>query len=91
MNEVGKEAGGREYPALGHVSKLQLLLLLLSHQVMSDSATPWTGAGQTPLPVDFPRQEYQGVLPLPKKDTYILMFIAALFTIAKTGKYLKVH
>ena len=35
------------------------VLLLLSHQVVSDSfATPWTGALQAPLSMAVPRQEY---------------------------------
>ena len=41
-------------------------LLLLSHQVRSDSfATPWTVACQAPLSMVFPRQEYWSGLPFP--------------------------
>ena len=44
----------------------QLLLLLFSCSVMSDSfATPWTVAHQTPLSMGFPRQEYWSGLPWP--------------------------
>ena len=32
---------------------------------MSDSATPWTVAHQTPLSMEFPRQEYRSGLPFP--------------------------
>ena len=32
---------------------------------MSDSATPWTAAHQTPLSMGFPRQEYWKGLPFP--------------------------
>ena len=42
------------------------LLLLFSHQVVSDSfATPWTVAHQAPLFMGFPRQEYWSGLPFP--------------------------
>ena len=33
--------------------------------VMSDSATPWTAACQTPLSLGFSRQEYWSGLPCP--------------------------
>ena len=37
----------------------QLLSVLVSHSVMSDScATPWTVAHQAPLSMEFSRQEY---------------------------------
>ena len=32
---------------------------------MFNSATPWTAAGQAPLPLRFPRQEYWSGLPFP--------------------------
>ena len=38
---------------------------VLSHSVMSDSATPWTVAHQAPLSMGFPRQEYWSRLPFP--------------------------
>ena len=31
---------------------------MLSHSVVSDSATPWTAACQAPLSIEFSRQEY---------------------------------
>ena len=37
---------------------------VLSRSVVSDSATPWTGARQVPLSVEFSRREYWSVLPL---------------------------
>ena len=45
---------------------LLLLLLLFSHQVLSNSfATPWTVASQAPLSMGFFRQEYWSGLPFP--------------------------
>ena len=35
----------------------------VSHSVVSDSATPWTVAPQSPLSMGFPRQEYWSGLP----------------------------
>ena len=43
----------------------QLLFLLFSYQVMSNSATPWTVACQTPLLMRFSRQENWNGLPFP--------------------------
>ena len=41
-------------------------LSLFSHSVVSDSfATPWTVAGQAPLPMGFSRQESWSGLPFP--------------------------
>ena len=40
-----------------------MLLLFFSHEVMSDSATPWTVACQAPLSIEFSRQEYWSGLP----------------------------
>ena len=36
---------------------------MLSHSVVSDSATPWTITQQGPLPMGFSRQDYWGGLP----------------------------
>ena len=36
-----------------------------NHSVVSNSATPWTAAYQTPLSMGFSRQEYWSGLPLP--------------------------
>ena len=42
----------------------KIMLLLFSHQVMSNSLqSPWTVARQTPLSMGFPRQEYWRGLP----------------------------
>ena len=38
-------------------------MCVLSHSVVSDSATPWTVAYQAPLSMGFPRQEYWSGLP----------------------------
>ena len=35
-----------------------VLVCVLSHSVVSDSATPWTAAHQVPLSMRSPRQEY---------------------------------
>ena len=40
-------------------------MLMLSHLVVSASATPWTVAGQAPLSVGFSRQEHWSGLPFP--------------------------
>ena len=40
--------------------------IVLSHSVLSDCfATPWTGAHQAPLSMEFSRQEYWGELSFP--------------------------
>ena len=41
---------------------------MLSHSVMSNSATPWTVAHQAPLSKGFPRQEYWSELPSPSPE-----------------------
>ena len=43
----------------------ELCCAVLSHSVVSDSATPWTVAHQVPLSMEFSRQEYWSGLPLP--------------------------
>ena len=40
-------------------------MLVFSHSVVSDSATPWTAARQAPLSMGLPRQEYWSGLPFP--------------------------
>ena len=57
-------------PSLSSAYFQHLMILLsasavLSHSVMSDSATPWTVACQTPCPWGFSRQEYWSGLPCP--------------------------
>ena len=42
-----------------------LSLVLFSCKVVSDSVTPWTGAHQAPLSMEFPRQEDWSGLPFP--------------------------
>ena len=42
-----------------------MLLLLFSHQVISDFATPWTVAHQAPLFMGFHRQKYWRGLSFP--------------------------
>ena len=51
----------------GITPKQKVCVYVLSHSVMSNSETPWTGAHQAPLPMGFSRQEYwSGLLfPLP--------------------------
>ena len=41
------------------------IILVLSHSVLSDSVNPWTIANQSPLSMEFSRQEYRSVLPFP--------------------------
>jgi len=52
-----------------HLGKLHTRLFktvrVLSHLVVSDSATPWTVAPQAPLCMGFSRQEYWSGLPFP--------------------------
>jgi len=38
---------------------------MLSHSVVSDSATPWTAACRAPLSTEISRQEYWSGLPFP--------------------------
>ena len=46
-----------------------VLALMFSHSVVSDSAIPWTAAHQAPLSTGFPRQHYWSGLPfLPPGD-----------------------
>ena len=40
-------------------------MLTVTFSVVSDSATPWTGACQAPLSVEFSRQEYWSGWPFP--------------------------
>ena len=40
-------------------------MCVLSHSVMSNSATPWIVAHRAPLGMEFPRQEYWSGLPFP--------------------------
>ena len=69
-------------------------------------ATPWTAAHQAPPSMGFSRQEYWSGVPLPSpvistatdwkrkkigKDTWTSVFIAALFTVGKTGKQSSTH
>ena len=42
-----------------------LKIVVLSHSVMSNSATLWTVASQVPLSMGFSRQEYWSRLPFP--------------------------
>ena len=69
-------------------------LSLLSHSVLSDSATPWTLAHQAPLSMGFPRQEYcSGLLfPIPRDlpnpgiETQSPILADGYFTIEPPGK-----
>ena len=46
------------------------MVCVLSHSVVSDSATPWTVALQAPLSMGFPRQEYWSGLLFPPAGTF---------------------
>ena len=49
-----------------HGGSSKPILLLFSHSVVNNSlVTLWTAAGQAPLSMGFPRQEYWSGLPLP--------------------------
>ena len=62
---VGGWAGGRgrSKQTVCWVAYILLLLLLFSHQVVSNSETLRTVAHQAPLSMGFPRQEYCSGLP----------------------------
>ena len=77
----------------------------VSHQVMSDSATPWTVACQAPPSMGFPRQEYwsgvpllsQGDLPDPGIETWppafqadSLLYILFIYIYISTIHYMRV-
>ena len=61
---------------------------------MSDSATPWTVAHQTPLSMGFPRQEYwsgepfppSGNLPDPETELMSPALVGKFFTTEPPGK-----
>ena len=59
----------------------------VSRSVVSDSATLWTVAGQVPLSMGFPRQEYWSGLPdpspgdLPNRDQTQICYSGMLFTV----------
>ena len=44
-------------------------------------ATPWTIAGQAPLPIGFSRQEYWSGLPFPFPEIYI---VSSIYTIVSS-------
>ena len=57
-------APGHSRPVCAGLLK-SFMELLFSHQVLSDSATPWAVARQAPRSVGFPRQEDWSGLPFP--------------------------
>ena len=59
----GRGEANRAEPVPSHCQLSLVLRCMLSHSVMSDSATPWTITCQPPLSVEFSRQEYQSGLP----------------------------
>ena len=52
-------------PSKAYKPKRSGELGMLSHSVMSNSATPWITALQAPLSMEFSRQEYWSGLPFP--------------------------
>ena len=48
----------------------ELCCAVLSHSVVSDSATPWTVACQAPLSMGFSKQEYWSGLPCPPQGIF---------------------
>ena len=50
----------------GHKIEVSLVVVVVfSHKVVSDSASPWTVAHQGPLSMEFSRQEHWSGLPFP--------------------------
>ena len=70
-SQVGCGQGGRWRCLVPSVTLVnggpawQFTMRLSVTSVVSDSATPWTGAHQAPLSMGFPRQEYWSGLPCP--------------------------
>ena len=52
-------------PPLSNIPLVVVVWWWFSHQVVSDSCTPWTVAHQAPLSMGFSRQAYWSVLPFP--------------------------
>ena len=50
------------------VQQMSLCVCVFSHLVVSNSGTLWTVAHQSPLFMEFPRQEYWSVLPFPTPE-----------------------
>ena len=60
------EAHSHPQPQLStQVKRVPFVHCMLSHSVVSDSATPWTVAHQAPLSMEFSRHEYWNGLPFP--------------------------
>ena len=61
----------KKHPCFDNIIKLltdrllKIRVLVLSHQVKSDSSTPWTAAHQAPLSMRDSRKEYWSGLPFP--------------------------
>ena len=80
-------------PTLGCTQQVLTMLLgiysVLSHSVVSGSATPWTVALQAPLSMEFSRQEYwSGLLAAllrgtsqPRDQTQVSLIAGGFFTI----------
>ena len=49
-----------------------IIISQFSHSVISDSVTPWTGACQASLSMEFSRQEYWSGLPSPTPGDFLL-------------------
>ena len=68
------------------LSKYHVCACMLSHQVVSDSATPWTVAHQAPMSMEFSRQKYWSEFQFPTPgdypDTGILLTSPASPTLA---------
>ena len=71
--------------------KATILYSCVHLSALSDSATPWTAARQTPLSMGFSRQEYWSGLLCPSPSLYSLIFIYLNLNIIFIFKFWKSH
>ena len=85
--EICDQLGSKGPRALWEFPRKHYLCVCFSHLVVPDSATSWTVAHQTPLSIEFSRQEYRSALPFfspgdlpnPTKDQTHVSHIAGKF------------
>ena len=65
LSEGGREGGAKRKERKPGPTLISWSFILVSCSVMSDSVAPWTVARQSPLSMEFSRQEYWSRLPLP--------------------------
>ena len=79
---------------LQHGEILIMCMCMLSHSAVSNSATPWTVALQTPLSMKISKQEYwsglpfptPGDLPNPRIETMSLALASRFLTTVPSGR-----